>query len=165
MNNYGAFFSAETLRTFPYKKKYENFMDLENFRLLVLWNDNKGRGRGWLSGTPFKGYYHRGETMYPECAIIVGLIVMIVDMIIRSGESYTKCLESKKERWTCDTRASEEKAKWRTTENLLRRIFPVPSNVEAIEKSIRAIVDGNSNGTAVAFVTLDYEFQHNEFFH
>ena len=160
--NYGAFFSADTLRMFPYMTDYWTLMELENFTLYFLvngkdckhiWNSKNHRRR--MTNACFLNPF-----LFKECDI-----QSYIYNEYRYYQAKAARIEASKGHKKAgshnlsdsDARSGVER-RLRILQNFRKASIPLCSNSQEVEKMIKAVLRKRKNA---AFVTYDYEFQHN----
>ena len=149
---YGAYFSAETLCAFPHVTRYENMMEFENFILYFLVNNRtcaELRDQGLLFENMCDACYYLDLTPFPECDLFhqTNFAISYYHFNHDVGtETYFTISSGKKRRLI------------EILENFVTTSFVLCNNPDEIEETVEAVA---TNGTNAAFITYDYEFQHN----
>ena len=153
LGSYGAAFSAECLRAFPYRTSYEGFMDLENFTLYYLLNDNQCTKylRPQTLNSTMGNACVEGSKYLAECEIYNYIESSMLDFHIRTLEI---------RRSSADTTGlkSEVERHLRVLGSFFVHGFPLCNSVKRVEEQVEVILRA---GRKAAFVTYGYEFQHN----
>ena len=166
ISNYGAFFSAESLRSFPYRTGYKHIMDLENFTLYFLVNEQKYFEWFWRT-TPenVPGMFHvcaRRFANPPECEIAFHMDrqvsyyrkkILAINRRCRSSIAASDLICHRSSSTMSDLRKRLDMLK-----GLHEKSLPVKNSQAPVENIIEGVI---SSGTAAAFVTYDYEFRSN----
>ena len=165
--NYGAFYSAESLRTFPFSTKYKYLMELENFTLFYLVSEERYAAL-WGRGTPtfyktmiVKCSHIRNFSTVQECEFANYITILRWYYFIKEVEMNESCQHRNRFTTRDDCQSVSAMHEVRKISELLRnfeqRSYFVLRNHTEVEKILEEI---RRKGTPAAFVTADYEFQH-----
>ena len=136
-------------------------MELNNFTLYILMSENScwnmryhKRDESMYSGCIKDAYMH------PACGIILGFDSMRIGFQMQYTKLAKDCRNREGVNLICRKMLSDLRKRKENILNSLHHTRPLCGKAETIEKTIQAILAGNSTGSPVAFVTFAYEFQH-----
>ena len=166
MNNYGAFFSAESLRSFPYTTGYKHMTDLENFTLYFLLNEQKIMKLPCLQNLPRM----RSRCVRIDPKLVFPNECVLADYIASQHVYYEKRLWKMKKDCGGTTTAdissicqssnamSGLQKRFKVFRGLDVNSFPLKNDPTAIDRTIEATI---SKGKAAAFVSYVEDFRGN----